>query len=205
MPPVRLVVPSSDEAIARALGALDDPAGGLIVPSGMDATPFVRWLPVTDLPNIRSNAYFIATTTVTCERCRGPSPVCGIALPAGHETLEADDETDEEFWEASEDPTFVCYLDYLLPTVAARILERSANYRYAYRRRTQSFYWVNLCPYCDAKLGDYEAFCEPGQGFTPLTREDATAIMLERIEEPFAATAGGWSLGVDLFEFMTFR
>jgi hypothetical protein len=206
MPAIQLIVPAADHSLARALGATDDPAGnGLLVPAGVDATPFVRWLPVTELPNIRSSYYYIATTTVLCERCRGPSPIVGLALPPGHETLEGDDETDEEFWQASEDPTFVCYLDYLLPTVAARVVERSATYRYSYRRRTQSFYWANRCAYCDAKLGDYESFCEPGQGFTPLTREDAAAILLERINEPFAATSGGWSLGVELFEFMTFR
>jgi hypothetical protein len=203
---IALSVPTQDEAHARELGAIwDARRRRWFVPENGDATPFARWLVAADPPNIRSDSYFIAATTRHCGRCRGPSPVCGFALPAGHETLYVDDDSGEVSWERAEDPTFVCYLDYLAPSVAARMTAFSATYRYGYRRRTESFYWVNICAYCGVKLGDYDTFCEPGQGFMPVTRDEAAAISLCRIDAPFIASAGGWSLGVELFDFMAVR
>jgi hypothetical protein len=200
---IDLAVPYAERESVRRLGARWDPGRRLwFVPPECDATPFARWLPLVDPANIRATGYFIASTTCDCWRCHGPSPVCGFALGPGYEALYVDDDAGGDCWEESDEPTFVCYLDYLLPSVVARIVERTVSYRYRYRRRTQSFYWANVCSSCGAKLGDYETFCEPGQGFMPLTRDDAARITLRWVDEPFIANAGGWSLGVELFDCM---
>lgn len=203
---IDLAVPFAERDAARQLGACWDPGRRVwFVPEDRDATPLARWLPLADGVNIRASGYFIASTTLRCWRCRGTSPVCGFALAAGHETLYVDDDTGREFWETAEEPTLLCYLDYLDAAVVARITARSAVYRYGFRRQTQSFYWVNFCAHCNTKLGDYETFCEPGIGFMPLTREQATQVSLGWVDEPFAARANGWSFGVELFEYMTRR
>jgi hypothetical protein len=203
---IDLAVPVCDSEEARRLGACRDPATGVwFVPGDRDGSAFARWLPQGEPLNIRSPSYFLAATTLACWRCRGPSRVHGFALPAGHETLYVDDESGAESWEAAEEPSFVCYLEYLVPAVAVRMRARTTNYRYGFRRRTRTFYWVNFCEHCGTKLGDYDAFCEPGQGFMPLTREEAARVTLTRVPEPFAARAGGWSIGVELFEFMPER
>jgi hypothetical protein len=203
---IDLAVPSSDNDAARRLGALWDPARGLwFVPEDRDASPFAEWLPAANQLNVRAPSYFLATASLPCWRCRGSSRVHGFALPAGHQTLCVDDDSGDEAWEMADEPSFVCYLEYLPSAIVARIREHAASYRYAFRHRTQTFYWVNFCEYCDTKLGDYDTFCEPGQGFMPLTREDAARITLMRIHEPFSASAGGWSIGVELFEFMSER
>jgi hypothetical protein len=203
---IDLAVPSSDNDAARLLGACWDPERGLwFVPEDRDASPFARWLPTAEQPNVRAPSYFLAAAMLTCWRCRGPSRVHGFVLPPGHQTLYVDDESGEESWEVADEPSLVCYLAYLAPAVVARIRARNPSYRYGLRRRMRTFYWVNFCEYCGAKLGDYDAFCEPGQGFMPLTREDAARITLTRVDEPFTASAGSWSIGVELFEFMTER
>ncbi len=203
---IDLAVPFCDKDKARRLGARWDAAHGVwFVPGDRDASPLAPWLPNPDQLNVRAPGYFLAASSLPCWRCRGRSRVHGLALPAGHETLYIDDESGEESWEVADEAAFVCYLEYLLPAAVARIRAHTGNYRYAFRRRTQTFYWVNFCEHCGAKLGDYDAFCEPGQGFMPLTRAEATRITLTRVNEPFAASAGGWSIGVDLFEFMSER
>lgn len=201
---VDLAVPSADTSAAQRLGAhWDADKHTWYVPENRDASPFAKWLPPAQSPNIRAVRYWIASARLTCWRCRGTSPIHGFALPPGHETLEVDDESGAETWESSDEATFVCYLDYVLPAAIQSMRQRTADYRYSYRRSSQTFYWANCCGHCGAKLGDYDAFCEPGQGFMPLTRDQASEITLASVEAPFAATAGGWSLGEGLIEFMT--
>jgi hypothetical protein len=203
---VDLSVPFLEKNAARRLGARwDHEARVWFVPENSDPSPFARWLPKRGQTNIRAPSYWIAQSVRECWRCQGLSDVHGFALPTGYQTLWVGERPWEQVWESAEEPTFVCYLEYLLPAAAERIRQRSSHYRFGLRRRTQSFYWVNFCQHCGAKLGDYETFCEPGQAFSPLTRADAARVALRRVDEPFEATAGGWSLGCDLFEFMTER
>ena len=202
---VDLEVPFADNAEAQRRGARWDSARRVwFVPENRDASAFARWLAPAQPPNVRGHEFLIASATLACWRCRTVSPIHGFALPAGHETLEVDDESGEERWDSSEYPSLVCYLDFVVPEAIETMRRLTQFYRYSYRRRTQTFYWANLCEGCGAKLGDYDAFCEPGQGFMPLTRCEAEDIRLTPIAAPFAASAGGWSLGVDLFEYMSF-
>jgi uncharacterized protein DUF5710 len=203
---VDLSVPFTEKSAVRRLGARwDSEARVWFVPADCDPSPFARWLPRPGQPNIRAPRYWIAESAQCCWRCRGVSAVHGFALPKEHQTLWVGERRWERVWETGAEPTLVCYLEYLLPAAVARIRQKSTHYRFGFRRRTRSFYWVNFCQLCGSKLGDYETFCEPGQAFMPLTRDDATRIVLTRVDEPFEATAGGWSLGSDLFEFMTER
>ena len=201
---VDLAVPFDDRDSARRLGARWDHQRRVwFVPENRDPSPFARWLPEPGDLNVRAATFFIATATTACLRCRGASKAYGFALPVGHETLYVDDESGEMSWETSDEPTFVCYLSFVTPRPIERMRGFTGNYRIAYRRRSRSYYWANFCEHCGSKLGDYDVFCEPGDGFMPLTREQAARIVLAPIDAPFVATAGGWSLGVELFEFMT--
>ena len=200
---VDLQVPYADNAIAQRLGARWDPGRRVwFVPENRDASPFARWLAPAQPPNVRASSFLIATATLNCWRCRGASRIHGFALPPGHETLDVEDASGEESWESNDEPTFLCYLDFASPDAIEAMRRRTCCYRYTYRRRTQTFYWANSCEFCGTKLGDYDAFCEPGQGFMPLTRDEAGLISLMPVDAPFAASAGGWSLGVELFEYM---
>jgi len=201
---VDLAVPYRERREARNLGARWDAISRVwFVPEQRDPTAFARWLPASPPPNIRAPGYYIASALAPCRRCRGQSPVRGFALDAGHETLDVDDETGEVCWEMSDEPTLLCYIEFLAPPVAARMLASNSHYRYGFRRSTGSHYWVNVCASCGAKLGDYDTFCEPGVGFMPLTRDQAAGIRLQWYGEPFEAFAGGWSFGVELFDAMS--
>lgn len=203
MPRLDLRVPYEDKDEAKRLGARwDSRARVWFVPDELDAERFARWLPADDAPNVRGPSYWIAASTRTCWRCRATSRVHGFILPAGHETLDESEETGADRWEPGEEPTLLCYLDWLAPEVVSRITTLTPHYRATYSKVTRSFYWMNLCEHCGAQLGDHETYCEPGQGFLAFTLEEARRISLARVDEPFAASCGSYSIGVTFFQEM---
>jgi hypothetical protein len=203
MPRVELRVPYEDKDRAKRLGARWDPVARLwFVPEELDSARFERWLPTDNEPNVRGSSYFIAASTRRCWRCQATSRVHGFILPAGHETLDGCAESEAGGWEPGEEPTLLCYLDWLAPQVVARITALAPHYRVAYSRTTRSFYWMNLCEQCGAQLGDHETYCEPGQGFLAFTLEEARRVGLVYVNQTFAASCGGYSIGVTLFEEM---
>ena len=200
MPRVELRVPNEEKEEAKGLGARWDAESRLwFVPDGVDPARFERWLPVDCAPNVRALSYFIATSARDCRRCHATTRVHGFILPAGHETLFVGDEPGDDVWEAADEPTLLCYIDYLAPPVVARIGARTDRYRIAYSRLTRSFHWMNHCEHCGAPLGDHETYCEPGHGFLVFTVEEAKRVSLSPIAEPFAANCGSYSIGVTLF------
>jgi hypothetical protein len=200
---VDLRVPYQDKDEAKGLGARWDAASRVwFVPEGLDPARFERWLPADNPPNVRAPSYFIAASTRSCWRCSATSRVHGFILPPGHETLDAFEDPVEEIWEPAEEPTLLCYLDYIAPSVVARITAMTPHYRVAYSKVTGSFYWMNLCEHCHAQLGDHETYCEPGQGFLAFTIEEARRISLAHFDEAFAASCASYSIGVTLFEKM---
>jgi Domain of unknown function (DUF5710) len=203
MPRIDLRVPYQEKDEAKRLGAHWDAASRLwFVPEELDPARFERWLPADTAPNVRGQSYFIAASARGCWRCKAVSRVHGFMLPAGHETLDGCEQYDASCWEPAEEPTLLCYLDWLAPQVAARIKVVTPHYRVAYSKITRSFYWMNLCEHCGAQLGDHETYCEPGHGFLAFTLEQARRISLAQVDEPFAASCGSYSIGVTLFEKM---
>ena len=203
MPRIELQVPFTDKDEAKRLGARWDSAARVwFVPEELDPQRFQRWLPADFTPNVRAPSYFIATSARSCWRCERTSPVHAFILPSGHETLDSWGPGSDCAWEPGDEPTLLCYLDWLAPAVVARITTLTRHYRVAYSHETDSFSWTNRCVFCDAPFGDHETCCEPGQGFLAFTLEDARRVTLAHVDEPFAASCGSYSIGVTLFEEM---
>jgi hypothetical protein len=77
--------------------------------------------------------------------------------------------------------------------VAARLRRVAPRYRVDYSQTTHSFYWMNHCEHCDAKLGDFETMEEPGTFYgCDLTFEVGSprAVDLCEIAEPFTGSCG---------------
>jgi hypothetical protein len=199
---IELRVPYHEKDEAKRLGARWDAAARTwFVPDELDAGRFRRWLPPEPAPNVRAPDYFVAASTRGCWRCRSVGPVHGFILPAGHETLEIDDD-DQATWQTAEEPTLLCYVDWLSPSVAAHIATLTSQYRVGYSRITDSSHWMNHCAHCGAQLGDHETYCEPGEGFLAFSLEEAQRISLAHVDAPFAGSCGSYSIGVTLIERM---
>lgn len=204
MPRTDLTVPFAEKDEAKRHGALWDGERKVwYVPDGIDESAFWRWLPRDPDISVRSSSYFIAQTTKPCWKCREHTSVYGFILPAGHETLEHDDEDGEQdAWYRYDEPTIVHYVTDLLPAVATRIKAFSRHhYHVDFSKTTQSLYWMNHCEHCGMKQGDFEMYCEPQGAFFPMDERAAALIVLHEFVESFGCN-GSTAYGDHFFEYM---
>jgi hypothetical protein len=194
MPRFDLQVPITEKDEARHLGARwESQSKTWYVPDGVDATPLQKWIAVPQSPNIRAEHWYLATTTRQCWRCHASSRVFGIVLPEGHEALIVEDDPDDGYWQPGDLPTILGYVTDLAESVALRLRRMEPRYRIDYSQTTHSFYWMNHCEHCEAKLGDFETSQEPGVAFGR-TRDK---IQLLEMLEPFSATCASHSEGIE--------
>jgi hypothetical protein len=145
-------------------------------------------LPPLPSANVRAASYYIARTHMPCPHCGAVTPLTGVALAPGHETL---DEAGDE-WQSVPANAFLFYLEALSQAVQARLHQMAANVRF-------DSYWVNHCEHCERILDDHDVHGEPGHGFTPLSEAEAENVVLMEITEPFEASAAGYSLEPEFF------
>jgi hypothetical protein len=197
-----LQVPYCDKDEVKARGGLWDPqAKTWFAPDGVDPSPFAAWMEDPSLINVRSASYFIAASVHNCPKCAQSSRVHGFILPEGHTLLNVGEEEDEDEWEVGDEPSLLCSIEQVTPSVALRVRALTLNYRPGYSR-DGSHGWLNYCEHCGTELDDDEVFCEPGMGFLAFTEEDARRVTLLRVHEEFGAACGSYSFGVALFEEM---
>jgi hypothetical protein len=155
-------------------------------------------------PNLRSDTYFIALGLGLCEYCGRATRLLGLALPAGHETLDADaDEPHQEaadVWRRADALAFVFEVEFLSATVQRRLRAFSSHYRREVGEHGER--WLNHCEHCGAVQSDDALYCEPGGAFMPGSAAQATAVELLECPESFEAVAGGYSFEADHFELM---
>ncbi len=202
MPRIDLAVPFAQKDEAKGLGARWDGTNRVwYLPDGTNPDPFKKWMPDDQAITIRSTSYFICQSSKPCWRCGEVTQVYGFVLPAGYETLEADDDDEEAqdhtSWVKHEDPTILSYVSDLTSSVASRIMGLSPKFRLDFSKTTESSYWMNHCERCGMKQGDFEMFSEPGGAFYPCDSEEAERITLHHVAEPFGGS-GDVSYG-DLF------
>jgi hypothetical protein len=191
MPRIDLNVPFHEKDQAKALGARWDPGRKLwYVPNNVDSSPFNKWIPAAVSPNIRAASYFLAEAARNCWRCQARSRVFGICL-LGYETLYVDDDPTNDCWEATDAPAILSYVTFLADPAPMRLKNLAPHYRSDFSQTTQSFYWMNHCDRCGAKLGDFETIEEYGAALNPVTPEDASMIQLHEIPDPLRLSCGG--------------
>jgi hypothetical protein len=197
MPRIDLRVPITQKDEAKSLGARWDANRKLwYVPDGVAAAPLTRWMPVRQAPNVCADRYLLLVTTRDCWRCEAKTQVFGIALPEGYEALQFQYENDEddddaaepvEYWRAGPQLTVLSYVKDVTDAVARRLQILAPRYRIDLSQTTRSFYWMNHCEHCDAKLGDHETFHEFGVGFDMSGVGPNEIQVQEVILEPFSA------------------
>ena len=185
MPRIDLQVPFPHKDEAKNLGARwDVELKRWYVPDGVDPSAFEKWLPKP--PNIRAPFWCLAASTRRCWRCEVPSRVFAIMLPCGYEAWNVADDPADDGWMSSEDSTLLSYVGNVPESVVAKLRQGAPRYRVDYSRTTQSFYWMNHCEHCDAKLGDFETLQEAGAF--------ENRVELVQIDEPFSASCGSHTL-----------
>lgn len=200
---VDLQVPFAEKDAAKRLGARWDPERRLwYVPAGVDAEPLRKWIAAPESPNVRAASYFLAESTRECWRCSRETRVFAIMLPAGHAVLDVDDDPACDEWQVAEEPTVLSYIGQLADPIPERLRALAPHYRRDFSQTTGSSYWMSHCEHCGAKQGDFETIDEYDSPFSPVTPERAAQILLREIAEPFAASCGSYTCGIELFELM---
>jgi hypothetical protein len=199
-----LDVPYHDRHLARQLGARWDAVSRCwFVPPDTDPAPLLGWSVASELVNVRSHHYFLLQREQSCERCGVLSRVLGIALPAGHEVrIEADGEDD---WERSDEPTLLCFITQLEPSVRSRLRDESLWYQPRLHTVGPQRYFANHCPWCRTAFEDYRLYATPGLGFDVLCEQEAATISVTSVASGFAGSADHFSLGVLFLDAMTRR
>ncbi len=155
--------------------------------------------------NNRSQSYFIACALQRCECCDKLTPVVGLVLPSGHETLQIDpdsvsDALATDIWEAADGGAILFDIEYLPDTVQNRLRQFSQHYRMAVSEATGSANWMNHCSFCGAQQADFDVYCEPEGAFMPISAEAAKNISLHEVRESFAAQAAGYAYAPEFLE-----
>jgi hypothetical protein len=173
-------------------------------PAGVAVESLRKWIADRRSPNARAASYFLAESARQCWRCGRRTRVYAIMLPGNHEVLFAAEDPVDDEWQLGGEPTLLSYVEYLEESVAEQLRVMAPRYRVDYSQTTGTFYWMNHCEGCLAKLGDFETLEEWDSAFVPATRKHAEAILLREVRDGFAFAA--WCLsntdGVHLFECM---
>ncbi len=200
---IDLQVPFPEREEAKRLGARWDPERRLwYVPAGVEAEPLRKWIAAPESPNVRAASYFLAESTRECWRCSRETRVLAIMLPADHEALDVDDDPTCDEWQAADEPSVLSYIGQFADPIPARLRALAPHYRRDFSQTTGSSYWMNHCEHCGASQGDFALIEEFDSTFDPTTPERAQQILLREIAEPFAASCGGHTYGIQLFELM---
>jgi hypothetical protein len=165
--------------------------------------------PLTD-PNVRSQSYYVVCTDAGCWHCGLSTRLLALAVPYGHEVLDADatstagghDATAPDTWQRADINAFLFYVEFLPEGVQSGLTRFSRTYRLAHSAATLSSYWANHCQHCGTLLDDHELHCEPDGAFMPTSEDAAAGIDLVQIHEPFEALAAGYALEPEFFRFM---
>jgi hypothetical protein len=155
----------------------------------------------SDATNVRSSNYYIAHTDTRCWHCGRSTPALALVLPEDHETLDAEDAGLIE-WQSAGANAILFYVLHLPHAVQARVSQLCPTFRMAHSAATANSYWANHCVQCGSLLGDHELHCEPDGGFMPCSAAEAARIRLFRMDDAFEATAAGYALEPEFFEFM---
>ncbi|PSY62727.1 DUF5710 domain-containing protein [Escherichia coli] len=184
-------VPYNEKDEAKRLGARWDATRKTwYIPDGVPTSDFTRWLPSG---NVLSPYWFIAQTPDQCWKCGRETVMTSFLLPAGHKTLEQD-EDGLLYWQMQELPAFIFYVDDI-PEQNLKKLEQIRHYLAKdYSKTVNARYWMNHCQHCHMKQGDFQLHCEVDSAFSPDSREVASRIVLYRIEQEFSASCSGTSL-----------
>lgn len=145
-------------------------------------------------PEFRSRTYLLAKRATDCWFCGASTSVVAVGLPAGHEVLGADEESDSSIWQSMAARALLSYIQELPTSVETRLRALAPGFRLAPGDSSRAPYWANHCEHCSAVLDDQELHSEPGDTFVPISQSAGLEIQLAEIDEAFEARAGGCSI-----------
>lgn len=111
---------------------------------------------------ITANKYYIVCKKAKCYGCNKETQIWGILLPVENNEEQQENDT----------TMFVMYLEDLSSNVVLEIAKHTKYYRKDYSATTNSYYYMNHCEHCNAKIGDFFIYYEPDGCFSIINQEE---------------------------------
>jgi len=117
-------------------------------------------------PPVFDKLYLVESTEI-CWKCKSAIPVFTFGCASSEK----------------EDSFFVTAFVHTAPDDLIRaIKKRSQNYFLDYSKTANTTYYMNHCPRCNAKIGDFYMHYKPGNSFYPESKNDCSQIIIYEIE-----------------------
>ncbi|MDD5299795.1 MAG: hypothetical protein PHD65_04785 [Gallionella sp.] len=168
------------------------------------------------MPDIRSPSFAIASSTVSCWKCKEITPVISLFLPVEFEAYESDREEDCTF---ADDEEYQSWLDqdhpemwqprtrtamlFYIETLIHETCEALADYKHYfldYSQTSEDCYYMNHCHHCGMIQGDFFLHNEADAAFNPQYKESISKLSLSIIDQPISVT-GSYNDSLDIFEY----
>lgn len=109
--------------------------------------------------NIRSPSCFVALGHCRCWKCSAQIEVwvLGVAPPFSY--------LREEKWRSGSSLVLLSYVEKLAAPISHQLIQLAPRFFCDESRWNRHPYWMNHCPHCDAKVGDYETIDCAGATF----------------------------------------
>jgi hypothetical protein len=151
-------------------------------------------------PNVRASKYLIAWTVMPCPHCSESTRLVALALPQGHEVLDAETESSSS-WQPTAACALLFYVSSICHSARTRLLQLFPSFHPDRGEETSDSHWVNHCEHCNQSISDDELHCEPEGAFLPAGNAQGSNIFFVPMEEAFEASAAGYSLEPEFFQF----
>lgn len=186
-----LDVPFDQKDEVKALGAKwHSKQRKWFVPEEVDSSLFVQWVPQYDTEfNIRTKApFYLIESFEVCYRCQSNAPVITFGAAGSDDLIESSPASDENSDCNDEEPVSFSYISVIPGRLAAFIEKNYPTYFIDWSNTTESYYFMNHCDKCNARLGDFFLHSEPDHAFFPQTPEDVNHMKVTNLKSTGGVT-----------------
>lgn len=171
MEKIILDVPYEDKEIVRNHGAKWDWRRKKWVINHSDKELFRKWIPdyETELTLRLRAPFYVVESQEECYKC---GEISNVITFAGSGTQQENNNF-----------MLLSYITALTENVQKFIEKEYYDYFLDFSNTTQSYYYMNHCSNCSARLGDFYMYSEPGGAFFPMSHDEAKTIKLIQLKE----------------------
>ena len=128
----------------------------------------------SDLFNMKASApFYLIESYETCWKCGKRTSVIALAASG----VEDDEKRKFNSFSTLSD------VEQIPQRLQTLIDKKYLNYYMDYSKTAESYYFMNHCEHCEAKLGDFFLHCEPDGAFFPTTEAAAKEKKLIELED----------------------
>lgn len=132
---------------------------------------------------VRASSFLIVTGHYRCWKCGQDTEIYALGVVAPYKRLASHDA-----WQEGQVLAVLTYIESVPDTIADFLALRLPRFFRDESQWHQRPYWMNHCPHCSAKIGDYEIVDSPSAPFNT-AKIEVSKLRFTVISESFEAAA----------------